>query len=158
MITQEQFNKLEMEYGCGYWNICWEHACPCAITIENKGLTKEIYDSLVEEAREIVEMDEQQNDDYYEEYGEENSLEDIFYEDYEQDWFEEEDLLINFTEKQLPLYEKAVQEFGDDTLFISDETYHSNGFRLEGYYSLRTKEHKDRHEFWNLFDSIRKSF
>jgi len=74
------------------------------------------------------------------------------------DWFEEEDLLTNFTEKELPLYEKTIQEFGDDTLFISDEAFSGQGRRLEGHYSLRTKEHKDRSDFWELFDSIRKSF
>ena len=54
MLTQEQFDKIEMEHGCGYWNVCWEHACPCAITTENKGLTLEIYDSMIEETREVI--------------------------------------------------------------------------------------------------------
>jgi hypothetical protein len=40
-MSQEQFNKIEMEYGCGYWNMCWEHACPCAITTSILGYTKE---------------------------------------------------------------------------------------------------------------------
>jgi hypothetical protein len=54
MISQEQFEKLELEHGCGYWNVCWEHACPCAITVENKGYSEEIYDSLKKEAEEVV--------------------------------------------------------------------------------------------------------
>jgi len=54
-MSQEQFNKIEMEYGCGYWNMCWEHACPCAITTENKGLTEKIYNDFVEENRQIAE-------------------------------------------------------------------------------------------------------
>lgn len=63
MISQKNFHELEMQYGCGYWNVCWEHACPCAITTENKGLQESIYNSLVQESREQVEM-EFDNDDY----------------------------------------------------------------------------------------------
>lgn len=63
MINQEKFNELEIQFGCGYWNVCWEHACPCAITTENKGLQESIYNSLVQESREQVEM-EFGNDDY----------------------------------------------------------------------------------------------
>lgn len=55
MLTQEQFNKIELEHGCGYWNLCWEHACPCAITTENKGLTESIYNSFIEENNRIAE-------------------------------------------------------------------------------------------------------
>lgn len=55
MLTQEQFNKIESEHGCGYWNLCWEHACPCAITTENKGLTESIYNSFIEENKRIAE-------------------------------------------------------------------------------------------------------
>ncbi len=29
MLSQEQFEKIESEHGCGYWNLCWEHACQC---------------------------------------------------------------------------------------------------------------------------------
>ena len=53
MINKEQFSKLELKYGCGYWNVCWEHACPCAIITENKGLSEKIYNSLVAERRNI---------------------------------------------------------------------------------------------------------
>lgn len=51
MISQERFDAIEAEHGCGYYHVCWERACPCAIVTENKGLTKEIYDSLVSESR-----------------------------------------------------------------------------------------------------------
>ena len=56
MITQQKFDEVESIYGCGYWNVCWEHACPCAITTENKGLQKSIYDSLVDNTRQIAEQ------------------------------------------------------------------------------------------------------
>lgn len=57
MISQEQFDRLYLQYGCGYWNVCWEHACPCAITTEDKGLQESIYNSLVKEAQEVSEQD-----------------------------------------------------------------------------------------------------
>jgi hypothetical protein len=65
MISEEQFKALEYEHGCGYWNVCWEHACPCAITTENKGYSEEIYNSLVQEAREVAELFAEEDDDYY---------------------------------------------------------------------------------------------
>jgi hypothetical protein len=57
MISREKFDQLESEYGCGYWSICWEHACPCAITIENKGYSEKIYNSLKEETEEVINME-----------------------------------------------------------------------------------------------------
>lgn len=84
MISQEQFAKLEYEHGCGYWNLCWEHACPCAITVEHKGLRQDIWNSMVEENKQIAEQytEECENDDsYYEE--------DM--DDYLEAWYEAED-------------------------------------------------------------------
>jgi len=52
LISQERFNEIEVKHGCGYWNVCWEHACPCTIATENKGLRKSIYDYLVRESEE----------------------------------------------------------------------------------------------------------
>lgn len=60
MISQEQFDSLESQYGCGYWNVCWEHACPCAITTEDKGLQESIYYALDKEAKDMV---DNMNDD-----------------------------------------------------------------------------------------------
>lgn len=62
MISQERFNLIESEHGCGYYYLCWEKACPCAITTENKGLTKQIYDGFIEENRKLAE--EFEDDDY----------------------------------------------------------------------------------------------
>lgn len=81
----------------------------------------------------------------------------MFYYD-EKGRFEEEDLLTNFSAHKLPLYEKAVKEFGDDTLYISDTAYDCRGRRLNGYCSLRTTIHKDRSDFWRLFNSLREEF
>lgn len=62
MINQEKFNQIEAEHGCGYYHLCWEKACPCAITTQNKGLTKEIYDNFIEENRRLAE--EMEEEDY----------------------------------------------------------------------------------------------
>ena len=82
MITREQFDRIEMEHGCGYWNVCWEHACPCAITTEHKGFKESIYKSLVEEANEVAK--DTSYDDY--DYRSEDTLEDDDYDSYEEDY------------------------------------------------------------------------
>jgi hypothetical protein len=64
MITQEHFDRIENEHGCGYWGVCWEHTCPCAITTEHKGLQKSIYNSLVQEGKEVAKDFENEIDDY----------------------------------------------------------------------------------------------
>lgn len=64
MISQERFNEIEATHGCGYWNVCWEHACPCAITTENKGLQESIYNSLLEEGRRVAEEFEDEFNSY----------------------------------------------------------------------------------------------
>ncbi|WP_315072618.1 hypothetical protein [uncultured Clostridium sp.] len=53
MLSKEEFEKIELEHGCGYWNLCWEHTCPCAITAENKGLREDIYNGFIEENRKL---------------------------------------------------------------------------------------------------------
>jgi len=55
MTTQENFNKIESEHGCGCWKLCWEHACSCSITIGNKGLREDIYNGFIEENKQIAE-------------------------------------------------------------------------------------------------------
>lgn len=66
MISQEKFNEIESNYGCGYWNVCWEHACPCAIITEHKGLQEDIYIGLLDEAQKVADSFEEDNDDYFE--------------------------------------------------------------------------------------------
>ena len=53
MLSKEEFEKIELEHGCRYWNLCWEHTCPCAITAENKGLREDIYNGFIEENRKL---------------------------------------------------------------------------------------------------------
>ena len=76
MISQETFDRLELKHGCGYWNLCVERTCPCAISVENKGLQESIYDSLSEEARQVAKQ---------------SNIEDIDEDDYEDDEYEGED-------------------------------------------------------------------
>jgi len=79
MISQEQFTKIELEHGCGYWNLCWEHACPCAITTEHKGLRQDIWDSMVEENKKIVEeYDREYNNGHWDDSRDEEDHGDYF--------------------------------------------------------------------------------
>ncbi|QWU14210.1 hypothetical protein SAMN04487895_101499 [Paenibacillus sophorae] len=64
MISQDEFNKIESSYGCGYYHVCWERACPCAITTQNRGLSKEIYEGFVEENRKLTEEMDKDEYDY----------------------------------------------------------------------------------------------
>jgi hypothetical protein len=66
VISKENFDKSEAEHGCGYWSVCWEHACPCAVVTENKGYSEEIYNSLKEDADKQVKMEEE--DELLDEY------------------------------------------------------------------------------------------
>lgn len=68
--------------------------------------------------------------------------------------YEEESLLTNFDSRQLPIYEKALNKFGDASLYIDNKAYNSQGNLLEGCYALRTKTNQDRSMFWNLFRTI----
>lgn len=88
MISQEQFTKIEYEHGCGYWNLCWEHACPCAITVEHKGLRQDIWDSMVEENKKIVEEYEREwNNGHWDDSGDDCEEEDDYWkDDYDYDY------------------------------------------------------------------------
>jgi len=52
---QELFDIQAHEYGCGYWNSCWEHACPCNISVKCDGIyNEEIDKSLRVEAQRVA--------------------------------------------------------------------------------------------------------
>jgi hypothetical protein len=80
------------------------------------------------------------------------------YEDYEDYGFEEDDLLTNFNEDKLPIYKMAIEEYGDDTLYIDEEAYDRRGNKITGYYALRTYSNKDRSSFWSIYRSIEKQY
>ncbi|HBC99406.1 MAG TPA: hypothetical protein DC053_08675 [Lachnoclostridium sp.] len=69
--------------------------------------------------------------------------------------FIEEDLLTNFPTRQLGLYRKVVKEYGDKTIYISDEAYDIKGRNLNEYYSLRTEGNRNRSDFWDLFEKFK---
>jgi len=74
-------------------------------------------------------------------------------EDYDE--YHEESLLTNFGADQLLIYEKALKDFEDDTLYIDNQAYDRRGNLIDNYYALRTKLNKDRSDFWKLFRGIR---
>jgi len=50
-LNKERFEKSEMSFGCGYWNVCDDHACPCHPNTQvSKGFDEDVYRSM-EEAR-----------------------------------------------------------------------------------------------------------
>lgn len=76
--------------------------------------------------------------------------------DFDYDEFQEDDLLTNFESPDLNLYEQAIKEFNDETLFISDKAYDCKGNLIKNCYSLRTAIDCERSEFWKLFHEIEK--
>lgn len=69
MITQEQFDKIEAQYGCGYWHVCDDHACACSPTAAvSQGFNPEVYGRLqkqLEEDRCRLEKELAEYDDDY---------------------------------------------------------------------------------------------
>lgn len=53
MISKEQFERIEMNHGCGYWNVCDDHACPCSPTAAvSRGFSEAVYERMAEARRE----------------------------------------------------------------------------------------------------------
>ena len=47
MISKEQFEKIEIEHGCGYWNVCDDHSCPCSPSSPvGQGFNEETYANM----------------------------------------------------------------------------------------------------------------
>lgn len=75
MISEERFNEIAGEvesrgmYPCGYYHVCWEHACPCRAGMEP--FNEDTYKAIQKEAREVVEQAEREglfDDDYDDHY------------------------------------------------------------------------------------------
>lgn len=69
MISVEESNRRQYEkdmelHDCGYWSVCEDHACGCAISDNVGGFNNEIYQNgkldLQEQAEEFYD-----DDDYY---------------------------------------------------------------------------------------------
>ncbi len=47
IMNKELFKKIENEYGCGYWNVCDDHACPCGKDAKvSQGYNEAVYETL----------------------------------------------------------------------------------------------------------------
>jgi len=47
MINKEKFEEIEMKHGCGYWNVCEDHACSCSPSAAvSQGYNQEVYASM----------------------------------------------------------------------------------------------------------------
>jgi hypothetical protein len=82
----------------------------------------------------------------------------MFYFDDDEDWFEEEDLLTNFDDSKLIIYEEAIKRSGENHLFISDKAFDCKGRPLSGRHSLRTKDRQDETRFWKIFREVEKKY
>lgn len=71
--------------------------------------------------------------------------------------FEGGSLITNFTIERLYAMHKAIVEFGDLTLVISNKAYSMPGDILPGYYSLHSTVNMlgDLTEFWKLFEKYK---
>lgn len=81
MITIEEANRRQYEkdeglHDCGYWSVCDDHACGCAISNNVEGFNNEVYQKWkldlqrqAEEFYDTYDMDDHyadDADDYYE--------------------------------------------------------------------------------------------
>ena len=46
-MDKETFEKIENKRGCGYWNVCDDHACPCSPDARvSQGYNEMVYETL----------------------------------------------------------------------------------------------------------------
>lgn len=65
MITEEQFNKIELIRGCGYWNVCDDRACPCSPDAAvSKGYNQDVYARMQKQDEEYRRQLERELNDY----------------------------------------------------------------------------------------------
>lgn len=49
-MDKETFDKIENLRGCGYWNVCDEHSCPCHPTAQvSQGYNEDLYKKMKKE-------------------------------------------------------------------------------------------------------------
>lgn len=92
---------------------------------------------------------------YFEPIEIENNQEVHMMHDADEMFFEEDNLLTNFSDQDLPQYKKAVEIFNDDSLYIDEVAFDGFGRLLEGHHALRTNSNKDMSSFWRLFKSLK---
>lgn len=67
-------------------------------------------------------------------------------------------LITNFKKDLEPLYRKAIELYGWDGLFITDEAYWMNGYRDDSMSALRCKNFRDLSGFWRIFRELEDNF
>ena len=76
---------------------------------------------------------------------------------YDKNCFENRNLITNFNKSEEPIYREAIERYGWDGLFITDDAYWRNGYKDDTMSALRFKndnERRDLSDFWKIFDSI----
>jgi Fic family protein len=70
---------------------------------------------------------------------------------------ENKNLITNFIKKERPIYQKAIEKYGWDGLYISEDAYWRNGTKDNSLLSLRYKGDQCRNlsEFWKIFRELR---
>lgn len=54
-MNQELFYRIFLQHGCGYWHVCDDHACGCALSANNMDYNAEIYASMQKQQNEEME-------------------------------------------------------------------------------------------------------
>lgn len=91
MISVEESNRKQYDkdmelHDCGYWSICEDHGCACAISDNVNGFNNEVYQKwkldLQKQAEEFYDDDDYYADDYNED--EDNYNDEFMEEEYGQ--------------------------------------------------------------------------
>lgn len=83
MITEEQFNAIANRYGCGYWNVCDDHACGCSPSAAvSQGYNVKTYASMEKSFKEYCNQLNEEIDEYIKSIYDLGLEEDMIDEDY----------------------------------------------------------------------------
>jgi hypothetical protein len=77
--NRRQYDKDMEKYDCGYWSVCEDHACGCAVSDNVDGFDNEVYQKWKLELQRQAEEFYEDRDDY--DYELEDYDADDFYED-----------------------------------------------------------------------------
>ena len=92
MISVEESNRKQYDkdmelHDCGYWSVCEDHGCSCAISDNVDGFNNDVYQEykldLQKQAEEFYDTEDHRADDYFEDEDNEfNDYVDDYYENY----------------------------------------------------------------------------
>ena len=92
--NRRQYDKDMERYDCGYWSVCEDHACACAISDNVDGFDNEVYQEMKEDLQKQTEMfyeEERIDSDFYSDPWDDN---DDLYDDDEEFadyWYDDDD-------------------------------------------------------------------